>query len=296
VWWTTIGNAKGKHNWEKRRVRYPEGTLVKKVSTNRVLLLTEDAVLATGLAAVLASDRALEVDAQIGLPPSIADLVGSRDPHVLLFDFTPEDYPLLLELRRCAPNCKVVLWMRSVPIEIACQAMRQGVRGILRKTLAVDQLLKCLEAVAAGEFWFDKEVTAGFLESRTVELTARESQIVPLVARGLKNKEIAFELNVAEATIRIYLSALFRKLGVKDRYELAIYGIKNMLLPRSAPKGHTGNEPASNGPAESAKTRLHFMVLDKPSPTPVDKRRRTDVPVGPPRERAMRAGVGSTGK
>jgi DNA-binding NarL/FixJ family response regulator len=233
------------------------------MSTNRVLLITEEPVLAAGLAAVLESVTTLELEIHVGIPSSIAGLVEASDPPVILLDFIPQDYPFLLELRNGLPNCWIVLWMHSVPIEIVCQAMRLGVRGILRKTLAVGHLLKCLESVAAGEFWFDKEMTAGFLQSRTVELTPRESQIVPLVSQGLKNKEIAYELNVAEATVRIYLSALFRKLGVKDRYELAIYGVKNMLPPLT-PSQDSGSEvPSHRGRPEPAR-RLRFMVLNKP--------------------------------
>lgn len=238
------------------------------MSTNRVLLITEEPVLAAGMSAILTPVATLEFGVQVGTPASITDVVRTRDPDVLLLDFVPQDYPLLLEVRNGVPSCKIVLWMRSVPIEIACQAMRLGVRGILRKTLGVELLLKCLEVVAGGEFWFDKELTAGFLESRTVELTPRESQIVPLVAQGLKNKEIASELNIAEATIRIYLSALFRKLGVKDRYELAIYGIKNMPPPRLSPaNGSAGIEAPG-----STRARLRFMVLDKAPIAPAPRR------------------------
>jgi DNA-binding NarL/FixJ family response regulator len=266
------------------------------MSTNRVLLITEEPVLASGLVAELASVTTLNLEVQVGTPSEVTTLVESRDPHVVLLDFVPADYPVLLELRSKLPNCKIVLWMRSVPIEVACQAMRLGVRGILRKTLGVDLLVKCLEVVAAGEFWFDKEMTAGFLESRTVELTPRESQLVPLVAQGLKNKEIAFELNVAEATVRIYLSALFRKLGVKDRYELAIYGIKNMLPPRGSSKDMAGEDHTGNGLTESARARLRFLVLDRPSAAPAASVRKTDRSLPSFGARARRAGTGRGGQ
>jgi DNA-binding CsgD family transcriptional regulator len=92
----------------------------------------------------------------------------------------------------------------------------------------LDLVVKGLEDIADGSLCFEKDLTTRFLEGRTVELTPRESQLMPLVAQGLKNKEIAAALNIAEATVRIYLSALFRKLGVRDRYELAIYAMRSM--------------------------------------------------------------------
>jgi DNA-binding CsgD family transcriptional regulator len=81
-------------------------------------------------------------------------------------------------------------------------------------------------------------------------LTPREGQLVSLVADGLKNKEIAEELCISEGTVRVYMSTLFRKLGVKDRYELALYGLKNMA------GRHTIQRDASK---ESSRA-LSFMI------------------------------------
>src|SRR5450432_2214071 len=58
--------------------------------------------------------------------------------------------------------------------------------------------------------------------------TRSEGQLVTLLAQGLKNKEIATALNISEGTVKVYLSRLFQKLGVKDRFELALYGLKNL--------------------------------------------------------------------
>ncbi len=218
---------------------------------SRVLLISNEPVLATGLTAVLAPFPAIQLEVSNCLNASLVDVVRLNDPDVLLLDFDAEHFPLLLEVRKAAPQCKVVLWMRGIPIEVGCQTMRLGVRGILRKTVEPELILSCLEKVASGGFWFDTDLAAGFLGTRTVALTRRESQIVPLIAQGLKNKQIAAELSISEATIRIYLSKLFRKLGVADRYELAIYGIKNMMPAR-------GNTDAVNGERHS----LRYMVLD----------------------------------
>jgi two-component system, NarL family, nitrate/nitrite response regulator NarL len=220
----------------------------------RVVLVSNEPVLAAGLAAILAPFTAIQLELIGSFDPSLAATVGLMDPDVLLLDFDAEQFPVLLDLRNTLPKCRIILWMRGVPLEVGCQTMRLGVRGILRKTVEPDLIVKCLTKVAAGQLWFDTELTSGFLEARTVSLTRRESQIVPLVAQGLKNKQIAAELNIAEATIRIYLSNLFRKLEVADRYELAIYGMKNMMLAAS-----------TCGRTENAKRpSLGFMVLDRP--------------------------------
>lgn len=153
-----------------------------------------------------------------------------NEPELLLFDFTPEtDFSLLVEVMEYFPACKVVLWVTRLSVELSCQAMKLRVFGILRKTEPPDVLIECLRRVAAGEYWFDQESRSDFFDSRSVPLTARETQLVILISQGLKNKEIATALSISEATVRIYLSALFRKLAIKDRYELAIYGIKNLM-------------------------------------------------------------------
>jgi DNA-binding NarL/FixJ family response regulator len=121
-----------------------------------------------------------------------------------------------------------VLWVHSISTELALQAMALGVRGILRKTLPSDLLIKCLQRVNEGEFWFEKALTDSFLSAKRIALTKREGQLVSLLSQGLKNKEIASMLLISEGTVKVYLSRLFQKVGVKDRFELALYGLKNL--------------------------------------------------------------------
>jgi DNA-binding NarL/FixJ family response regulator len=106
--------------------------------------------------------------------------------------------------------------------------MGLGVRGIVRKTLPAETLIECLRKVHQGELWFEKSLTDSMLSARKVTLTRREGQLVTLLSQGLKNKEIATVLCVSENTVKVYLSRLFQKVGVKDRFELALYGLRNV--------------------------------------------------------------------
>jgi DNA-binding CsgD family transcriptional regulator len=116
--------------------------------------------------------------------------------------------------------------------------MSLGVRGILRKTLPPETLLRCLTRVNEGELWFEKSLTDSIMSARRYSLTRREGQLVSLLSQGLKNKEIATALTISEGTVKVYLSRLFQKLGVKDRFELALYGLKN-LTPGNGAIDHT---------------------------------------------------------
>jgi len=196
----------------------------------RVLLFADEPVLTRGFAAVLATAPGFEHAAVCQSPSDLMErALAEERPDVLLIDLTPEvTFGLLTQLRRDLPQCRIVLWVRTISTELAYQAMELGIRGILRKTLPAELLIKCLAKVSEGELWFDKGLTASFLSAKMVSLTRRESQLVTLLSQGLKNKEIAATLSISEGTVKVYLSRLFQKVGVKDRFELALYGLRNL--------------------------------------------------------------------
>ena len=200
-----------------------------------LLLFTNSKVLEKGFVSVFDAYPEFRSRTVNGSIESLIRMVGEFAPHVLLFDFSPtEDFPGLAELRRRVPDCRTVLWVDGISIEAGYQAMKLGVRGILKKSEDIERAIAALRHVAEGQMCFEQSLVSDFMEARTVGLTPRESQLVPLVANGLKNREIAAVLDLSESTVRIYLSALFRKLGVRDRQELAIYAMKNLPSGRAA--------------------------------------------------------------
>jgi DNA-binding NarL/FixJ family response regulator len=136
------------------------------------------------------------------------------DADVLLMDLTSDvTLAVLSELQQSAPGCKIVLWANTVSTELAFQVMGLGVRGVLRRTLGPDLIVKCLQRVYQGELWFEKALTDRFLSSTRIPLTNREGQLVALLSQGMKNKEIAAQLMITEGTVKVYLSKLFHKVG-----------------------------------------------------------------------------------
>ncbi len=195
----------------------------------RLLVFTDEPFLARGLEAVLLSQSDFELVATCSQVLEIAEAVAASKPDILLIDLTPEvTFELLLGLQNRFPGSRIVLWVHSIGTEIAYQAIEHGIRGILRKTVPLETMIACLRIVAAGGHWFDEAMEAALRSVKTIHLTPRESQIVNLLTTGLKNKEIATALFLSEGTVKVYLSRLFQKLGVKDRFELALYGLKNM--------------------------------------------------------------------
>jgi DNA-binding CsgD family transcriptional regulator len=110
------------------------------------------------------------------------------------------------------------------------------------------------------------------MTARRYSLTRREGQLVTLLAQGLKNKEIATSLNISEGTVKVYLSRLFQKLGVKDRFELALYGLKN-LAPGASSVDTSGDDSARRPMAPMWQPPRSFFVERVPARSQVDDRR-----------------------
>jgi DNA-binding NarL/FixJ family response regulator len=92
----------------------------------------------------------------------------------------------------------------------------------------------CVDAVLHGGIWVPPCIAQAVVSSRRCRLTRREAQLVSLVSQGMSNKDIAFSLGISVGTVKVYLSRLFDKLEVSDRYELALVGL------RQAGSAHAG--------------------------------------------------------
>ena len=233
----------------------------------RVVLYTDEAVLARGLESVLASAEGVELCAVARLADELAAEVQRAQPEIVLVDFTPDlSFSLLVELQKLVPGTRIVLWVRSISTELAYQALEHGVKGVLKRTQPIETLLKCLRVVAEGGMWFDETLKTSFNSMRAVSLTRRESQLVSLLAQGLKNKEIATTLFISEGTVKVYLSRLFHKLGVKDRFELALFGLKNMPAGGGPVEIFQPQTPRRNAPRKEEKQPgwLRSLVVERP--------------------------------
>src|SRR5579885_2549024 len=245
----------------------------------RILLYSDEPILAKGLESVLRQVEGFELLPTCGTVACLMEQLNHSAPDLVLMDLTPEiTFAVLSEMKHAMMTSKIVLWVNSISTELAFQAMGLGVRGILRKTLPTDLQVKCLQKVQAGELWFEKALTDSFLCARRVALTQREGQLVSLLSQGLKNKEIASTLMISEGTVKVYLSRLFQKVGVKDRFELALFGLKNLT---------TGQLPVAEKGQRAGATPmpgLRSLVLEKPAerPDPVTRFPTPLRPAAPP--------------
>ncbi|CAG0947118.1 Oxygen regulatory protein NreC [Anaerolineae bacterium] len=120
--------------------------------------------------------------------------------------------------------------------------LRKKVSGILMSRSDSALLKKAIKAVHKGEVWLDKSTFKNILHGinainagKDATLSAREKEIVSLIGKGLRNKEIAASLNITETTVKTHLTRIFQKLNIKARSELITYAVKSDYLNQIRP-------------------------------------------------------------
>jgi DNA-binding NarL/FixJ family response regulator len=196
----------------------------------RIALYTQQPFVAQGLAAVFLTHADLELAACRDSLSGTLDCLKSTRPDVLLVHvISGISLSDLREIRSAGSRCQIVLWGQELAGEFAFQAMQLGVRGILPGNTSIDDFLAALRKVHRGVLCFESDLLESVLSQKRVALTPRQGQIVSLVAQGFKNKEIAFSLGITEGTVKVYWYKLFKKLGMNDRLDMALYGRKNLF-------------------------------------------------------------------
>lgn len=157
--------------------------------------------------------------------------VSRLRPDLLLLDVNmPGDSGLaalrrLREGRRRGPAVIVLTAGMDDPQLLEADAL--GPEGIVLKTSDPALLLQCMDEVSAGKRWVDPEIAertrlAKERASAAPNLTRRERQLIELVRQGMRNRDIGATLGVTEGTVKVYLHAIFEKIGVDNRTELAM--------------------------------------------------------------------------
>jgi two-component system, NarL family, nitrate/nitrite response regulator NarL len=165
-----------------------------------------------------------------------ADAVRELRPSLLLVDKAFGVQPVvdfLAALQREQSPPGVIVWGSAISGGETLRFLHAGARGVLPKTASLEAILNCLRAVAAGGTWMDDAVVLDRERSARgahSPLTAREAQVMELVERGMKNKEIGEALGIRTGTVKIHLKHIFEKTGIRGRYGLALSGLKEKGL------------------------------------------------------------------
>jgi len=146
----------------------------------------------------------------------------------------------MLDILRKSDNDgqKVLILTIHDEIEYLLKAIKIGVEGYVLKDADSSILKKAINSVVAGETYIDYTMVPLLNESKTKifaeqddeTLTRREIEVLKLLAEGLFNKEIAYKLSISEKTVKNHVSSIFKKIGVSDRTQAAVYAIKNNIV------------------------------------------------------------------
>jgi len=129
------------------------------------------------------------------------------------------------------PDARILMLSTHSGEEEVFRALQAGARGYILKNVIREELLRAIRDVFEGRRYLDATV-APLLAARMSHrsLTVRELEVLRMVAKGLGNKEIASSLNIAEVTVKLHVSHVLEKLGVKDRTEAATVAVKRGII------------------------------------------------------------------
>lgn len=202
----------------------------------RVLIADDHPIVLGGLAQLLSLEPDISVVARCTNGHDALAAIVQHHPGVAVLDLTMpgrSGIDLLRELSATRAAVRVVLLTARIEHEQVLEALKLGVAGIVLKESAPLQILDCIRRVAAGGQWIDQAIGSRTLDSLlrrqsgamkvAAILTAREIEVVRMVGRGLRNKEIADSLSITEGTVKAHLRTIFEKLGVDSRARLMVY-------------------------------------------------------------------------
>ncbi len=200
-----------------------------------IVIADDHAVLRESLTALLQSQPDFVVVGSAANGEEALRLVQEHNPQVLVLDlFMPESdgFEVLRTLERAGNRVASVILTGSENQNDYVQVVRLGARGLVLKADDPQRLFAAIRAVAEGDLAFSNEIAESVLDAMASDrppsptslgrLSERERQISYMVARGMKNRDIANELNISENTVKRHLQSIFSKTGSHDRLELAV--------------------------------------------------------------------------
>jgi DNA-binding NarL/FixJ family response regulator len=215
-------------------------------SQHRILIADDHTIMREGLRALLESDRTLEVVGAVENGREAVQAVGNLKPDVILMDLSMphmDGLSAIREIKRRAIETKVLVLTVHKTEEYIRAALQAGASGYVLKDASRAELLFAIQCLVAGKTFISPAVSdrivTGYLDrdhagaavrSLSDTLTARERQVLKLIAEGRRNREIANYLYISVKTVEKHRSNLMQKLSVHNTAALTTFAIENGLV------------------------------------------------------------------
>lgn len=203
-----------------------------------IVIADDHAVLRESLTALLQSQPDFDVVGAAADGEEAVRLVQRHAPQVLVLDLAMpggDGFEVLRTLERAGNRVASVVLTGSDSQNDYVQVVRLGARGLVLKADRPEKLFAAIRAVADGELAFSDEIAHSVLDAMVSHqqaaptsmdrLSERERQISYMVARGMRNRDIAGDLKISENTVKRHLQSIFSKTGSRDRLELAVLAL-----------------------------------------------------------------------
>ncbi len=206
-----------------------------------IVLVDDHAVVRQGLRSVLEREPDIRVVGEAGTAAQALTVVAAARPSLVLLDLKLSPAAGLEGLDVCGrltaahPDIRVLVLTTAVDDSLVVSALRKGARGYVVKEVDTSELLRAIRTVHAGENAFDPRSASAMVRGLNAgpralgvdALTAREVEVVQLLARGMSNSDIGRELFISAATAKFHVANIMRKLQVSRRAE-AVYVASKM--------------------------------------------------------------------
>jgi DNA-binding NarL/FixJ family response regulator len=208
----------------------------------RVLLADDQELVRTGFRKILESEDDLEVVGEAADGAEAITRAHALHPDVVLMDIRMPRLDGIAAARELSGRTRVLMLTTFDLNEYVYEALRAGASGFLLKDAPAAELVAGIRVVARGDALLAPSITRHLIEefssrprpdeadARLADLTAREVEVLRLVARGLSNGEIAKELFLADATVKTHVGHILRKLGLRDRVQAVVAAYESGLV------------------------------------------------------------------
>ena len=199
----------------------------------RVFLVDDHEIVRRGVADLINAEADLEVVGEAGTARSAIGRIAATLPDVAVLDVRLPDgsgIEVCRSIRSAHPSVHCLMLTAYDDDEASYMAVLAGASGYVLKDIRGQSLLSSIRRAALGEAMVNpgvaKTVATRVHESLEPALSQREQQILLLITEGMTNRQIGEQLDLAEKTVKNYVSSLFAKLGIQRRTQAAVYGAR----------------------------------------------------------------------